>query len=402
MKTHKKVILLLLFIVNVSFAQWVQISTIGNYELRAVKFFNEHTGIVAGEGGIWRSTNSGVNWVQVLSVPNMNAVSFADINVGFSVGDTAKIYKTTNGGVNWSILGSPVTQNLKGVWFVNQNTGYAVGDLGKILKSTNSGASWQIQTSQFTEDLNGVHMADAQNGYIVGSTTNEVCAGTGNGGFNWLYNLNLPNNTLWAISSIPPGTANVIAVGSNGRIRLSTSFGTSWTLVASNSTQQLNGIQFLDGSTGFIVGNSGTILMSTNSGLNWNTQSSSTSNHLKGINFINVNTGWAVGMNGVVLRTGIPVGIKHQEVELKSFRLYQNFPNPFNPSTRISFDILTSSKVKISVYNARGKLINVLIDQIMEAGKHSVDFEGQYPSGVYFFQMEIDKYKETIKSILIK
>lgn len=411
MKILTSVILLLLFIVNFTFSQWVQISTIGNNELLGVRFFNEFTGIVVGQGGVWRSTNSGMNWTQVLNGQNMNAVSFADINVGYIVGDSAKIYKTTNGGIIWSILASPVTQNLNGVWFVNQTTGYAVGQLGKILKSINGGSSWQIQTSQFTEDLNGVHMTDAQSGYIVGSTTNEVCAGTGNGGFNWLYNLNLPNNTLWAISAIPPNNTNVVAVGSNGRIRRSTSFGTSWTLIASNTTQQLNSIQFLDGVIGFIAGNNGTILKTMNSGLNWTSQTTSTGNNLRGINLLNDNTAWAVGQNGVVLRTGIPVGIHEQEVTLNSFKLYQNFPNPFNPNSIIRSAIPKNSYVTIKVYDLQGREISVILNnEFKTAGKYFVNFDGSnFASGVYFYRIEARQagsltgdFVDSKKMVLIK
>ncbi len=398
------VLLAITFYVSETCTQWEQISTIGNYDLRAVKFFNENTGIVAGQGGIWRSTSSGVNWTQVFSGINFNSVSFSDGNVGYSVGDIGKIYKTSNGGMNWNALNSSVVENLNGVWFVNQTTGYVVGQLGRILKTTSSGNSWFTQSSQSYEDLNGIFMLSDAQGYIFGSTTNEVFANTGNGGFNWLYTLNLPNNTIQSASNIPIGTGNVMTVGSNGRIRKSTSYGYTWTFISSGTTQQLNSIQFVDALTGYIAGNLGTILKSTNSGMNWFSQTSSTSSNLRYVHFINSNTGWIVGANGIVLRNGIPVGVISTETSIaKDNVLLQCYPNPFNPSTNIHFHIENQERVAIQLYNIYGQKLSELSNKIYRSGDHFLTFDGSnYPSGIYIIKMVANNTIYHKKIILIK
>lgn len=83
---------------------------------------------------------------------------------------------------------------------------------------------------------------------------------------------------------------------------------------------------------------------------------------------------------GVVINTSVEIP--------KSYSLSQNFPNPFNPSTLIRFDIVKASEVKISVYDVTGKEVTRLVQQKLDAGKYSVDFDaGNLASGVYFYSI---------------
>ena len=97
------------------------------------------------------------------------------------------------------------------------------------------------------------------------------------------------------------------------------------------------------------------------------------------------------------------------------FSLQQNYPNPFNPNTKIYFYLpeetnLHFKNVKLSVYNALGKEIEVLVNQDLSPGRHDVEFNGeQYPSGIYFYRIiiysdksEDEVYIETRYMILLK
>ena len=93
------------------------------------------------------------------------------------------------------------------------------------------------------------------------------------------------------------------------------------------------------------------------------------------------------------------------------FKLYPNYPNPFNPSTKIPFDILEPSKVVISIYNLIGqKVIELVHDEIFNAGFHEIEFRGDnLPSGIYFVRAEFTPlssglypFVSTIKSLLVK
>ena len=85
------------------------------------------------------------------------------------------------------------------------------------------------------------------------------------------------------------------------------------------------------------------------------------------------------------------------------FRLMQNFPNPFNPSTRISFTLPAETEIKLVVYNVLGEMIQVLANGEMQAGYHEIVFEaGSLPSGLYFYRLESARFNEIKKMILMK
>jgi hypothetical protein len=96
------------------------------------------------------------------------------------------------------------------------------------------------------------------------------------------------------------------------------------------------------------------------------------------------------------------VGITNNQVPA-DFSLYQNFPNPFNPSTHIKFELPKTGIVKITVYDITGKTVKVLADSEYEAGSHMVEFNGEnLPSGVYFYKFITEGYIETKKMILLR
>ncbi len=98
----------------------------------------------------------------------------------------------------------------------------------------------------------------------------------------------------------------------------------------------------------------------------------------------------------------LPVGIVQQKQTL-SFYLSNNYPDPFNPTTRINYQIPEISKVKLAVYNMLGSEIKVLVNVEKPAGTYEVEFDGtELPSGVYFYRIEAGKYSNTKKLLLLK
>jgi len=85
------------------------------------------------------------------------------------------------------------------------------------------------------------------------------------------------------------------------------------------------------------------------------------------------------------------------------FSLSQNYPNPFNPSTVINYQLPTSSSVKISIFDALGREVNILVNEQKNAGNHNVEWNAEnYPSGVYFFRLEAGSFVSDKKMILIR
>jgi hypothetical protein len=79
------------------------------------------------------------------------------------------------------------------------------------------------------------------------------------------------------------------------------------------------------------------------------------------------------------------------EYEPPSYRLEKNYPNPFNPSSRIRFDVPKNSKVSIKVYDLLGREVSVLVDNTQcEAGTYSVEFNASsFATGVYFYRISM-------------
>ena len=87
----------------------------------------------------------------------------------------------------------------------------------------------------------------------------------------------------------------------------------------------------------------------------------------------------------------------------ETFALNQNYPNPFNPDTRISFDIPVTAEVNLTIYNVLGQEVVTLVDKMLEAGSHTVEWDASsYSSGVYFYRISAEKFTETKKMMLLK
>jgi hypothetical protein len=91
---------------------------------------------------------------------------------------------------------------------------------------------------------------------------------------------------------------------------------------------------------------------------------------------------------------------------IRDFILDQNFPNPFNPSTTIHYELMENSHVTIKVYDLIGKEVTTLVDRYENAGKYTVDFDASkfsnLTSGIYFYKLETEKYSDVKKMILNK
>ncbi|MEJ2615067.1 MAG: T9SS type A sorting domain-containing protein [Ignavibacteriaceae bacterium] len=86
-----------------------------------------------------------------------------------------------------------------------------------------------------------------------------------------------------------------------------------------------------------------------------------------------------------------------------SFKLSQNYPNPFNPTTVINFTIPKAGNVTLKVYNSLGQEVATLINGFKNASNYKVDFNASnLSSGVYFYTLEANNFKQTKKMVLIK
>lgn len=85
------------------------------------------------------------------------------------------------------------------------------------------------------------------------------------------------------------------------------------------------------------------------------------------------------------------------------YNLAQNYPNPFNPSTTINFSLPKSGNVSLKVYSITGELVTTLVEQELQSGKHSVQFNAtNLASGIYIYSIQANNFNFTRKMMLIK
>ena len=119
------------------------------------------------------------------------------------------------------------------------------------------------------------------------------------------------------------------------------------------------------------------------------------------------------GLNDInsITFSGAVTSIEDQENVgsiLSSFALYQNFPNPFNPSTTIKYDLPLEGNVTVSVYDIQGRLVRSLGNGPQQAGTYAIvwngrrDDEATAASGAYFYRVEFNNTVLVRKLLLIK
>lgn len=88
---------------------------------------------------------------------------------------------------------------------------------------------------------------------------------------------------------------------------------------------------------------------------------------------------------------------------INKIRLNDNFPNPFNPTTKISFNLPVSSNVKLSIYDISGREVALLENNVLQSGNYQYEWNAaQYSSGTYFYRIEAEGFVQTKKMLLIK
>ena len=376
-------------------AQWFHQNTGAVYTLRAVQFSDKNTGWICGLESILKTTNGGESWSLNYLEGDFYSLFFINNYTGLVCGVNGKIKKTTDGGHIWQSINSPVNSTLNKISFLNQNTGFIAGSRGVILRSTDSGESW-IRLNAGIDSLDIYTLGIVDNDRLLMSGSESMLYNSNDGGNSWnYYSLNMPN-PLFTIEFINSNTGWVS--GCCGMFLKTTDGGANWSkdfYLTPGFT--LYSLKFTDDNFGMIVGSSGYILRTSNGGLHWDSVLSNTNRELYSLYLINKDTGFAVGNNGTVLKTtngggeGFPLEISSFGNNLPEyFKVSQNFPNPFNPSTKISFSLLKSGNVVLEVFDISGKKISEIIRSRYEPGNYEIQFDGsELSSGVYFYNFKV-------------
>ena len=95
--------------------------------------------------------------------------------------------------------------------------------------------------------------------------------------------------------------------------------------------------------------------------------------------------------------------LSNEKFDLATFSLKSVYPNPFNPTTKIEYEISNVSNVNVSIYNTNGQLIDILVNKVHNPGEYAIVWNAQdYTSGVYIVKLIAGEYVDSQKMMLIK
>ena len=398
-----------------------------NRILQSIFFINDSLGWISSSGGeILNTTNGGLIWnlqYKNNDQSQINSIFFIDENNGQAAGYDGQLWKTQDGGQNWYELPSPTSQTLQSLFFHDKDVGWIVGGYA-ILSTTDGGESWSYYNRGYGTLLYSVYFVNASVGWAVGSRQDNTSSHyprilkTLDGGKSWSI-LGSPNvegnlkavyfhdqNTGWAVGSEYryPGASLLLKT---------TDGGDNW---FNQNTGELTGIldqvQFINPDTGWVVHPAYTI-KTIDSGINWYIQPNiSDRMRIRSAYFQDDIHAWVIGDNGMILKSNTGGGIvsindEHlikDELEIPTeINLYQNFPNPFNLITTISFSIPSKAYINLKIYNLTGQHVQTLVDEYKSEGKYTYSFDAtDVSSGIYFYCLKVGlNYQITKKMILI-
>jgi photosystem II stability/assembly factor-like uncharacterized protein len=346
-------------------------------------FINSTTGYASRGGIIFKTTDTGTSWVEILNTGSpvySSGITATDNNV-FVLNENNQFYRSFDGGNSFDSLtvNLPITNytyiNFLGVAKASKVYLYAPyfnpfsGEI-HYLRSTDSCKTWTEITS--LGEKGASRFVNEEFGHL--STMSKVYTTT-NGGDSWEIKYEesgLLSPAGWFVDS----QTGYQAVYSNPRVIRTTDGGTSWSEIYKNGDNTIADIKA--GGNCVVVKEEGSNLLrySSDKGNSWKT---------------------------IDITTGIN---DSKQPEPTNFSLKGNSPKPFNNSTMIDFNLPKEGMVKNEIYDSRGAIVGepLIIDG--KSGYNSVRFEtNNLSSGVYFYSLYFNgeqSYKTTGKMILLK
>lgn len=397
------VFLLILLYSNISFPQWQQLSGINPNWVKSLA--SNGSNIFAGNFllvdddkldtglGVYVSSNNGVNWSITSLQIAPSCLHFRNSRLFACAGG---LFYTDNNGLNWTSVSLPgLIQSA-----ASNGTYVFCGGTSGIFASSNNGVNWStISTSSSTALLVKDNYLYSANGYSLQITSNN--------GINWIQT-SIDNKPVYSFAT----NGTDIFAGTNSGLYKSTNNGANWTNI-SPLYVWVNSILAFESNVIICDFFGNGIYKSTNLGVNWVQRNEGLSTGIAFQVLLNANGYIFAGSTNGLWRRSLQSVLDINQVSSSipdKYYLSQNYPNPFNPVTRIDFDIprrggssMGNIFVSLKVYDVLGREVKTLVNEEKVAGFYSVDFNGtDLTSGVYFYSLETQSYKDTKWMILIK
>lgn len=396
-------------------ATWSQVGVPGCYVWAIASSLND-VGLVFASteslgpfgGRMYKSTDFGNTWALVNSGLNNSYVHAIAIDSGhrvFAGSDYQGVFRTTNNGEAWvQVLPSVPATSL----CINSNDHIFAGGYQGMHRSTDNGNTWTAVNNGLTNH-NVESIVIGTNGFVYAGTTHEgpitggVFRSTDNG-TTWLF-AGLTNNTIACLAVNSEGY--LFAGSASNGVFLSMDNGVSWEQI--NSGLNYSNISCLaanrDGELfagTYDVG----MFRTTNNGGVWTQTNDGLTNPFVTSVVTSVQSRILVGTgtSGMFRTADTSTDVKPVLSEVPTeFALAQNYPNPFNPTTTINYDLPKDSRVSLKVFNILGQEVATLVSTEQKAGHKSIEWNANgVGSGVYFYLLQAGDFVASKKLLLLK
>lgn len=406
-------ILFLIFIQNINAQGWQWIDTgfpVHIFDMSFppgqsnVGFAVGSTLIFNGDGIVLKTTDGGSNWMKISvdTLPGLKAVYFTSLNVGYAGGYQNFLMKTTDGGASWqSIMIDSKLWYFNNIKFYDDNNGVVISYPKSVYRTSDGGISWD-STYGVKRSVEDICYADDTNLFIVGGDQ-KIYKST-SGGFLWteVYSGTLLQQ-FYGVDFLDENYG--LVCGDSGKVLVTTDSGTNWTFNTVNNIVSLSDVHIIDAQNSFVVGSPEQIYKSTNAGSSWISDFNGGANiSLYKILFTENHAGLISGSQGKILKnTDYIVPVELTSFTPVEYLLEQNFPNPFNPSTTISFVLPEAAEVTLKIYNTLGQKVAELVNTTLESGRYSYVWRSEnFPNGTYIYELRANDFKLFKKMILLK
>lgn len=359
------------------------------------------------EGNTWSKRNHGLPSYLVTKIyKSNNDVLFVSVlNNG--------VFSSTDNGNTWSPSNTGINSNFN-VNYFGETEGYLYAlsinsfDTVSLFRSSNNGSFWENVFTRSGFFLHNITIDTQDKIYIGGldSTFQSVLYSSVDDGLNWT-SINYQKSQLRFENLSSAGLDLYMTDAFN--ILKSTNGGDDWFEIPNGNwgNVQLNLMNVNSRGDIFLIVNN-SIYLTTNNGNSWVERISGLPANSITTNLIFDSKGFlynVTSMHGIFhsiesTLTGVTISQNELPVE---YKLYQNFPNPFNPETKIRFNIPSDKFVTLYIYDISGRRIKTLVNENLSSGNYSVTFDAsQLSSGVYFYELLTYDFRESKKMILLR
>ncbi len=382
---------------------WEQNNTgIINTTMRVLEFDRDGNLFAGTSSGIFKSSDLGEHWE--LSSSNLLYVYDIEMNSHGHIfaATSSGIIRSKDKGMNWTLLTTGLSDRFIHSLAININDDIYAASQYFIFKSTNNGEAWE-KVNIGIDSLYVYDITINNNGCIFIGGFGDLVKSTDNG-LSW--NHNNPGLTNKYISSLNVTPSGEILAGTQfkGGIFHSVNNGSSWFQINGGQKEFFDIKSIYSNKYGdlFIITEKG-IFRSTNNGSTWEDINNDISIGYPG--YINCMTSASDGTffigtyNSGVFKTTLPV----LEPLANDYRLHQNFPNPFNITSTVQYELPVDSKVSIKLYDILGREIKTIYEGELQQGRYFAIIDGHnLASGIYLVRMKTNKYSKTIKTVFLK